>query len=127
METDDALKEGAGDGRGGVGVAERDEVRVLGEAVNHREDDGLAAHFGEALDEVHGDVRPHLRRHLERLQHPSRTEGLRLVALARLARAHPIPDQCTIAGDVEVGAEAMEGLLDPLVARRVRHQERLVP
>jgi len=85
-------------------VAERDEVRVLGEAVDHREHDGLAADLGEALDEVHGDVRPHLGRDLPRLQETGRLQGLRLVALAGAAGAHPVLDQGTIAGDVEVGA-----------------------
>jgi hypothetical protein len=60
VEPHNAVEEGAGDGRCGVGVAERDEVRVLGEAVDHHEYDGLAAHLGKALDEVHGDIRPHL-------------------------------------------------------------------
>ena len=67
MEADDVVEESSRDGGGGVGVAERDEVRVFGEAVDHRENDGLAAHLGKALDEVHGDVIPDLRRHLKGL------------------------------------------------------------
>jgi hypothetical protein len=43
-------------------------VRVLGEAVDHREHDRLATHLRKALDEVHGDIRPHLGRYLQRLQ-----------------------------------------------------------
>jgi hypothetical protein len=35
--------------------------------VDHREDDGLAPHLREALDEVHGDVGPHMRWYVERL------------------------------------------------------------
>jgi hypothetical protein len=60
VEADDAVKEGPGHRRGCIGVTEGDEVRVLGEAVNHREDDRLAAHLGKALNEVHGDISPHL-------------------------------------------------------------------
>jgi hypothetical protein len=60
MEVDDAVEEGPGHERGCIGVTEGDEVRVLGEAVNYREDDRLAAHLGKALDEVHGDISPHL-------------------------------------------------------------------
>jgi hypothetical protein len=60
MEEDDAIEEGPGHGRDCIGMTEGDEVRVLGEAVNHREDDGLAAHIGKDLDEVHGDISPHL-------------------------------------------------------------------
>ena len=39
VKTDNAVEEGTGDRRRGVGVAERDEVRVLGEAVDDGEDD----------------------------------------------------------------------------------------
>ena len=53
-------------------MAERDEVHILGEVVDHRMDDGLAAHLGEALDEVHGNIRPDLRWHLQGLEKPSR-------------------------------------------------------
>jgi hypothetical protein len=42
-------------------------MRLLREAVDHRENDGLAAHLGKALDEVHGDIIPNLRWHIERL------------------------------------------------------------
>jgi hypothetical protein len=42
-------------------------VRVLREAVDHRQDYRLARHLGQALNEVHGDVRPHLGGHLQRL------------------------------------------------------------
>ena len=37
---------------------------ILGEVVDHHEHDGLAPHLGQALDEVLGDVRPHLGRTL---------------------------------------------------------------
>jgi hypothetical protein len=67
MEADDAVEEGAGDGRGGVRMAERNEVCILGEAVDHHEDDELAAHLGQPLDEVHGNIRPYLRRHIKGL------------------------------------------------------------
>ena len=85
-------------------MAERDEVRVLGEAVDHREYDRLAPDLRKALDEVHGDVRPHLGRHLQRLQQLRRLQSLRLVALTSTAGPHPVLDQGTIAGNVEVGA-----------------------
>jgi hypothetical protein len=67
MEADDAVEESAGHERGGVRMAERNEVRILGEAVDHHEDEGLAAHLGQPLDEVHGNIRPHLRRHIKGL------------------------------------------------------------
>jgi len=85
-------------------VAERDEVCVLGEAVDHREYDGLAAHLREALDEVHGDIRPYLGRNLQRLQQSRRLQGLRLVTLTGTAGPHLVLHQRAIAGDVEVRA-----------------------
>jgi hypothetical protein len=60
VEADDAVEEGLGHRHGCIGVTEGDKVRLLGEAVNHCEDDGLAAHLGKALDEVHGNISPHL-------------------------------------------------------------------
>jgi hypothetical protein len=90
VQPDDVVKEGAGDGGGGVGVAERNKMRVLGEAVDHGEDDGLAAHLQKALDEIHRDVRPHLGWNLQRLQQSRRPECLRLVALTGYARAYPV-------------------------------------
>ena len=104
-------------------MAERDEVGMLGEAVDHRENDRLAAHLGKALDEVHGYIRPNLRRHLQGLKEPRRSQGLCLVALASLTRPNPVADQGTIARDVEVGAKTMEGFLHTLMARRVSQQQ----
>ena len=67
METNDTVEEGTGHGCSSVGMAERDEVSILGEAIDHHENDRFAAHLGEALDEVHGDICPDLRRHLQGL------------------------------------------------------------
>jgi hypothetical protein len=44
-----------------VWVAERDEMRILGEAIDHREDNRLAPDFRQPFNEVHGDVGPHYR------------------------------------------------------------------
>ena len=107
----DAVEECPCDRRGGVGVVEGDEMCVLREAVHHREDDGFARHLGQPFDEVHGDVGPHLGRHLEGLH------GLCLVSVARCARPHPISHQGAVARNVELGAEAMEGFLNALMPR----------
>lgn len=53
MKANNAFEESLDDGRGSVGLAERDEVSVLGEAIDHSEDDGLAADLGQPLDEIH--------------------------------------------------------------------------
>jgi hypothetical protein len=42
-------------------------MRILGEAIDHREDNRLAPDFTQPFDEVHGDVGPHLGRHLKGL------------------------------------------------------------
>jgi hypothetical protein len=107
-------------------VAQRDEVGVLREAVDDGEDDRLLVDLGQSLDEIHRDVRPHLRWHLERLQQPRRLQRLGLVALASGTRPNPVPNQRLIMWDVEIGAQAMEGLLDALVAGRVRQVNNLV-
>ena len=126
MEADDAVEERAGDGRCRVGVAERDEVRVLGETIDDRQDHRFAGHLGQALDEVDGDIRPHLVRYFQRLQQSCRRLRLRLVALAGAAGAHPVLYEHTIARNVEVGAQAMKGFLDTLVLSGVREEEGLM-
>jgi hypothetical protein len=56
MKTDDVGEESLGDGLGGVRVSERDEVGIFAEPVDHGEDDRLAPHARERLNEVNGDV-----------------------------------------------------------------------
>jgi len=67
MKVDDAVEQGAGDRGGSVGVAGRNKVGVLGEAVDHCQHDRLAAHLRQPLDEIHRDVRPDLGWHVEGL------------------------------------------------------------
>ena len=102
VQSYDAVEECPCYGRRGVGVAEGDEVGVFGEAIHHREDDGLACHLGQPLDEVHGDVGPHLGRHLKGLQEATQLLRQCLVLLARGAGAHPVLDERTIMWHVEV-------------------------
>lgn len=71
MQADNPLKEGAGNRCGGVGVAEVDEVCILGEAVNDGEDDGFLVDLGQAFDEVHRDVGLHLGRHVKGQRRPA--------------------------------------------------------
>jgi len=85
VEAHDVGEECSGDGRGSVGVAERDEVRELGEAIHHREDHRLGPHLWEALDEVHGYVAPYLPWHREGLQESGRVQVLELDPLAHRA------------------------------------------
>jgi hypothetical protein len=48
VEAADAVKEGMCHGGGCVRMAERDKVHILGEAVDHHENDRLVAHLGKA-------------------------------------------------------------------------------
>ena len=68
MQTNNVVEECTCDRGSGVGLGEGDEVRILGESVDHRENDGFATDLGQPLDEVHGDIRPHLGRYFEGLQ-----------------------------------------------------------
>jgi hypothetical protein len=61
MEVNDVGEEGVSD-VGGVGVRQGNEMAVLAEAIHEREDDCLALHLGQRLDEVDADVSPHTRR-----------------------------------------------------------------
>jgi hypothetical protein len=96
VQPDNAIEEGTDDGGRSVGVAKGDEMRVHGEAVDHREYDGFPANLGQTLDEVHGDIRPHLGRNVEGLQQAGGLQRLGLVPLASVARPHPILDKGTL-------------------------------
>ena len=72
VKPDNTIEEGASDGGGRVGMAEGDEVCILGELVDDGEDDGFAANLQKPFDEVHRDIRPHLGRNIERLEQPRR-------------------------------------------------------
>jgi hypothetical protein len=69
----------------------------------------------QPLDEVHGDVRPDLGRHLKGLQQASRLERLGLVVLARRACPYMVLDETLVVWDVELCTEALERLLYALM------------
>jgi hypothetical protein len=123
VQADHLGEESPSDGRCSVGVAEGDEMAVHGEAIHHREDDGLAVHSGKALDEVHGDVRPDLGWHLQWLQQVGWLQRLRLVALACGACLDVVTNDGAVVLDVEVGAQAKERLLGGLVAHVCQLQD----
>ena len=88
-------------------MAQGDEVRIFGEAVDHRQNDRLAIDLGQALDEIHGDVGPYLGRHVEGLQQTSRLQRLRLVPLTSVARPNEVLDEGTITVNEEITTETM--------------------
>jgi hypothetical protein len=68
VQADDVVEEGLHDGGGGVRMLQGYEVAVLGEPVDDRQDDRLAVDAGESHHEVHGNIGPYTRRHVERLE-----------------------------------------------------------
>jgi hypothetical protein len=72
METDNLLKEDHSDGRGGVGVAQCDEVCVFREVIDHHQDYRFLARLQESLDEINGYVLPYRDGDVELLEEASR-------------------------------------------------------
>jgi hypothetical protein len=99
---------------------------MLGEAIDHREDDRLAMDLRQALNEVHQDVRPHLGRHIKGLQQASRLKCLYLVALARAAGTNIILYQGAVAWDEKITPEALQCLLDAFMTGRVRQSNSMM-
>jgi len=126
VQANNPIEEGAGDRRGRVVMTERDEVCILGEAIHHCKNDGLASNLRQPFNEIHQYVGPDLGRHIEGLQQPRRTRRRRLVALAGSARAHPILHKEPVPGNVKVGAQSTQCLLNALMASRVRQEKHLV-
>ena len=127
MKPDDAVEEGAGYRRRGVGVAERNEVCVLSEAADDGENDRLAADLRQPFNEIHGDIRPYLGRYLQRLKQTGGLQGCSLVALASSASTHPILDHRPITWNIKVQAKAVQCLLDPFMAGTMGELNGLVP
>jgi hypothetical protein len=117
MEPDDDVE------RRHVRVTECDEVGVLGEPVDHAQDDTLAMNTRETLDEVECDVRANLRWHLEGLERTGQMEGLCLVALACQAGAHKLSDKPPIMLNDEILAEALKSFLHTFMASGVDELE----
>jgi hypothetical protein len=76
VETNDVGEECLRHGLGGVRVRQWDEVAVLVEAVDDREDDRLPVYPGQRLHEVHADVCPDDGGHWQRLQQASQVRVL---------------------------------------------------
>jgi hypothetical protein len=111
------VEEGPCDGGRGVQMPQGNEVAVLGEPVDDREDHQLAIDAGESLHEIHGDVGPHNGRHVERLKQASRVKMLGFVALERGTGMHKVLYRLLGARNVEVEAQAVEGLCHSFMSR----------
>lgn len=71
VKSDNAFEESFSHGRRCVRVVECQEVRLLGEHVDDRQNDTFSMNPREALHKIEGDVRPHLRWHVQGLEQPS--------------------------------------------------------
>jgi hypothetical protein len=85
MEFDNALKERLSNGERSVWVAQGNEVRHLGEAVDDREHNRLAADLGKSFNEIHGNVAPDRLRHIKGLEQTGGVQMISFIALAHRA------------------------------------------
>ena len=115
MQVNDGFEEVFGNRSGGVWMARRNEVSVLGEAVHHGQDDTVAMDAGKAFNEVKGDVRPHLGGDLQRLQQSRVLQRLDIVPLTHRTRAHKVAHQGAVMVGEELRVEAMQHPLEALV------------
>jgi len=115
METNNVGEEGLRHGLSNVRVRQGDEVAVLAEAVDNREDDRLPVHPWQWLHEVEADVRPNGRRDGKRQEQSRRMKVLRLVPLTSRACPHKVLHQTTHIGKVKVAVETMKRAVDALV------------
>jgi hypothetical protein len=90
-------------------------MRVLGQPIDDRHDDGLATDLGESFDEVHGDVHPHRIRNRQWMKQTSRVEVLCFIVLTNRAAPDEFPHQLGVVWCVERRAEPLQHLLDALV------------
>ena len=116
MEAHNLGEEGLSDGLRRVGVRQGDKMAVLAEAVHDGEDDRLALHLGQRLNEVDADVGPNRRWNRQGLQQPGRPEVVRLVLLAGDAGLHELLDQVAHVGEVKVPPKSVQGAVDALMA-----------
>jgi hypothetical protein len=107
VEPDNGVDEGHGNSRCRVGVAEGDEVCILGEAVHHYQDDRLTADLGDADDKIERDVEPYTRWHRKRLQEAHQVKVLCFVALPHKEASNEVIEQLVVAQGEEGGAQAL--------------------
>jgi hypothetical protein len=96
-------------------VVERNEVRMLGKAIYHCQDDTFAMNTRETFNEIHRDIRPDLLWNLQWLQQSCRVECLCLVTLADDTGAHKVLHQTTVMVDDEVLSQPLQCLLNALM------------
>ena len=127
MEPHNLVEERLGNRGGAVGVAEGDEMCILGEAINHRENHRFASDLGKAFNKIHGDVGPDGVGNVQRLQQAGWMEMLRLVTLTDGAALHEVADKTAGVRAVEGGAQAVQRLLYAFMAGAVSCGQDLGP
>ncbi|XP_021309766.1 uncharacterized protein LOC8080735 isoform X3 [Sorghum bicolor] len=123
VQPHDVGEESLGHCLGRVWVRQGQEVGVLAEAVDDRQDDGLALDTRQRLDEVHGDVRPNTLRNRKGQQQARRVQLLRLVALAHRTRADEVLHHPFHVRKMKIPAETMQGALNAFMSFFVDSQQ----
>ena len=91
-------------------------MSMFQKSIHHSQDDTLSMHPRKPLNEVKSYVGPHMRRYLQGLQEAGWSEGVDLVLLTYGARADKITYQPAVMLDEELRTEALQSLLEPLMA-----------
>lgn len=110
-----------------VRVAQWDEVRILGESINDREDDQFPVNARQTLDDPRRSpwrCPPKLSSAPAVVEVDWQGEMLRLLLLTHRARANVVLDQLLGAWCVEVRSKVVQHALDALVTGVRRRQQR---
>lgn len=86
---------------------------------DHDQDHRESSDFEDTLDEVHRDVCLDKVGHFQRLQQAYVVQMFGLVVLIDGAAPHKVPNVSAGMGVVQHGTQAVEGLLDTLIARNM--------
>lgn len=120
MEFDNVRKKHTCNRGCGVGVAEGNEVRVLGEAVDDGEDNRLALNLRKALNEIQRDIAPNKRRYRQRLEQTRRVEVFPLATLTSRALSDELANGTPHPRPKEFPRNAKKGFLGPFVRNVVK-------
>lgn len=78
------------------------EVHEFGEAIDNGENNILLVDLGEALDEIHRYVCPHVERHVEWMKKIDRLQGQCVVVLTCDIGINEVTDKHSFVRDIEV-------------------------
>jgi len=99
-----------------VWMSERDEVAVLTETIDHRQDDRFAPNARQCLHEIQAEIIPDSRRNWQRQQESGWMKMLGLVALARRTGVDVVLDGASQVGRMEIPTKAVQCALHSFMA-----------